>query len=221
MWSLFLKGGWVMYPLLGISIIAVAIIIERLITLQRIKTDTADFVKEINELLGKNMMEEALSRCESERSPAGKVIIGGLKHFRKSRDEVESAIETAGEIEIGKMEKGLTYLLTIAKISPLIGFFGTVIGMIKAFEAIGRFGVENPRMVAVGISEALITTAGGLLIAIPVFFAHFYFMNRINKFVLSMQESSLAFLETIGELEEKIALRAAQIDEIGGEYIEV
>ncbi len=221
MWSLIVKGGWVMYPLLALSVIALAIIIERLVALHRIRVNTSDFVEEINELLGKNQMEEAIARCERENSPAGRVIMAGLKNFRKSREEVEGAIETAGDIEISKMEKGLLYLLTIAKISPLLGFFGTVVGMIKAFEAIGRFGVENPRMVALGISEALITTAAGLIIAIPVFFAHFYFTNRINRFVLSMQESSLAFLEALSELEEKIAMRAAQVDEIGGEYIEV
>ncbi|RMG59072.1 MAG: MotA/TolQ/ExbB proton channel family protein [Deltaproteobacteria bacterium] len=221
MWGLIVKGGWVMYPLIGLSVIALAIIIERWVALHRLNVNTTDFVTEINELLAKNEMEEAIARCERENSPAGRVIMAGLKNFRKSREEVESAIETAGEIEIAKLEKGLLYLLTIAKISPLLGFFGTVVGMIRAFEAIGRFGVENPRLVALGISEALITTAAGLVIAIPVFFAHFYFTNRINRFVLSMQESTLAFLETLGELEEKIALRAAQIDEIGGEYIEV
>ncbi len=221
MWELFVKGGWVMYPLLILSILAIAIITERLLALRKIRTDTADFVKEINEFLEQNNIDGALERCDQEKSPAGRVIMGGLKNFRKSRDEVQSAIESAGEIEIGKMEKGLMYLLTIAKLSPLIGFFGTVLGMIKAFEAIGRFGVENPRLVAVGISEALITTAAGLVVAIPVFFAHFNFLNRINKFVLSLQESSLVFLETLGKMEEKIAMRAAEIDEIGGEYIEV
>lgn len=221
MWNLFAKGGWVMYPLLLLSIISVAIIIERIISHRKIRTDTAEFSEEVNELLSNNMIEEAINRCEKEEGPAGRVIMAGIKSFRKSRQEVESSIESAGEIEVAKMEKGLMYLLTIAKISPLIGFFGTVIGMIKAFEAIGRFGVENPRLVALGISEALITTAAGLIIAIPVFFAHFYFMNRIDKFVISLQESGLSFLETMGELEEKIAMRTSKIDEIGGDYLEV
>jgi len=219
--TLFQKGGPVMYVLLLFSIVALAIMIERFVFLRRARMDIKDFVRRINEALTENKIDEAILICEEHQSPVATVFKAGLKKYRKSREEIEKAIENSGNLEVARLERGLVVLSTIGKIAPLLGFFGTVIGMIMAFESIGRAGLGDPRVVATGISQALITTATGLTIAIPVLFAQYLFVHRINKIVFEMQESSLNFLDTMEELEEKIAQRATQREMIGGEYLEI
>jgi biopolymer transport protein ExbB len=123
-------------------------------------------------------------------------------------------------LEVAQLEKGLLILQTISKIAPLIGLFGTVTGMIQSFQAMGGAGGENPRMVAAGIGEALIATAGGLVVAIPAYFLSFYFINEVNKFLLDMQKSSIQFLDVLAEHEEKMAASRV-LDSIGGDFLEV
>lgn len=220
MMELFQKGGIVMYPLLLCSIAALGIILWRFYELHRIKTNAGEFMENINSYLSKNQIEEAIESCERFEGPVVSIVKAGLKKYRKGSEEIARAIENAGSVEVAKLEQGLLILLGIAKTTPLVGFLGTVAGMIKAFATIGRVGVENPKIVSIGISEALITTATGLAIAIPVYFAHYYFFGRVNRFVRTMQESSIELLDAMGELEEKIALRSSQFEEIGGEYLE-
>lgn len=209
-----------MYPLLLCSMIAVVIVLWRFYELHRIKMNAGEFMDNINEHLLKNNIEEAIESCENFAGPVVSIVKAGLKKFRKGSDEIAKAIENAGSVEVAKLEQGLLVLMGIAKTAPLLGFFGTVSGMINAFTMIGTVGVEDPKLVAGGISAALITTATGLAIAIPVYLVHFYFTGRINSFVRTMQESSISVLDTLEELEENIALRSSQFEEIGGEYLE-
>lgn len=218
--ELFQKGGPVMYPLVLCSIAALVIILWRFYELHRVKVNAGEFMENIHELLAKNEIEEAIESCESFTGPVVSIVKAGLKKYRKGGGEIARAIENAGSVEVAKLEQGLLILLGIAKTAPLLGFFGTVAGMIRSFATIGTVGVENPRLVSIGISEALITTATGLAIAIPVYLAHFYFTGRINRFVRTMQESSIRVLDAMGEMEEKIALRSSQFEKIGGEYLE-
>ncbi len=210
-----------MYPLLALSIVTVAISIERFIYLRRARTDASEFMGVIHGLLSKNALDEAYKHCESTSGPIAGIIQSGLKNQRRGRQEVVRAIEDAGALEVAKLEKGILVLQTISKIAPLIGLFGTVTGMIRSFQAMGGAGGENPRMVAAGIAEALVATAGGLVVAIPAYFLSFYFMNLVGKFLLDMQKSSIHFLDVLGELEEKVAERSQRLDTIGGDYLEV
>lgn len=221
MLDLFIKGGFAMYPLLALSIVTVAIAIERFIYLRRARTDASEFMGVIHELLSRNALDEAYKHCESTSGPIAGIIQSGLKNQRRGRQEVVRAIEDAGALEVAKLEKGILVLQTISKIAPLIGLFGTVTGMIRSFQAMGGAGGENPRMVAAGIAEALVATAGGLVVAIPAYFLSFYFMNKVGKFLLDMQKSSIHFLDVLGELEEKVAERSQRLDTIGGDYLEV
>jgi len=221
MLDLFFKGGFAMYPLLALSVVTVAIAIERVIYLRRARTDTSEFMGVIHDLLSRNALDEAYKHCESTSGPIAGIIQSGLKNQRRGRQEVVRAIEDAGAIEVAKLEKGILVLQTISKIAPLIGLFGTVTGMIRSFQAMGGAGGENPRMVAAGIAEALVATAGGLVVAIPAYFLSFYFMNKVGKFLLDMQKSSIHFLDVLGDLEEKVAERSQRLDTIGGDYLEV
>jgi biopolymer transport protein ExbB len=221
MLELFIRGGPVMYPLAILSIMSLAIIVERVWFLRRARMDTKEFMTKINEALSGNQIEEAAAICEEYQGPLGSVFREALKKHQRSREEIEKAIEGSGSVEVAKMERNLIVLGTIGKLAPLIGFFGTVIGMVKAFESIAASGLGDPQVVAGGISQSLITTAGGLAVAIPTVFAQYIFIHWINRFVLEMQESSIKFLDGLTDLEEKLARRTAQRDMIGGEYLEI
>ncbi len=219
MLEIFMKGGFVMYPLLLLSIIAFGVAIERMYTLSKVKMDTKEFIEKVFLALSNNLITEALQTCETYSGAVARMLKAGLQKYQKGREEVEKAITSSGSLEVAKMERGLSLLQSVAGISPLIGFLGTVVGMIKSFEAMGRTG--NASEVAIGIYEALITTAAGLIVAIPAAFIKNYFTNRINNFVYDMEESSLNFLNALEELEEKLAQRSTQADSIGGEYLEI
>jgi len=221
MLDLFAKGGFAMYPLLILSVITVAIAIERMIYLRRVKTDAGEFMGVVNEFLSRNALDDAYRHCESTSGPLSGIIKSGLKNQRRGRSEVIRSIEDAGALEVAQLEKGILVLTTVSKIAPLIGLFGTVTGMIRSFQAMGAAGGDNPKLVAAGIAEALVATAAGLVVAIPAYFLSFYFMNRVGKFVLDMQKSSIQFLDALGDLEEKVADRSQRLDTIGGDYLEV
>ena len=220
MLEMYMKGGFAMHPMLVLSILAVAITIERFIYLRRAKTDADAFMEAINGYLERNALEEAAEYCDRNSVPISRIIKAGLKSRKRGRNEVVRSIEDAGGLEVAKLEKGILILQTIAKIAPLIGLFGTVTGMITAFQAMGGVGGDNPRMVASGIGEALIATAGGLVVAIPVYFLSFYFINEVNKFLLDMQKSSIQFLDGMADHEEKMAATRV-LDSIGGDYLEI
>jgi len=209
-----------MYALLLCSMTALMVILWRFYELHRIKVNAGEFMENIHRHLKKNEIQEAIECCDDFSGPVVSIVKAGLKKYRKGAEETARAIENAGSVEVAKLEQGLLILLGIAKTAPLLGFFGTVAGMIRAFTTIGAVGVEDPRLVSVGISEALITTAAGLAIAIPTYLAHFYFISRVNRFVRTMQESSIEVIDAMADLEEQIALLTSKFEKIGGEYLE-
>lgn len=220
MLKLFIEGGFVMYPLLGLSILTVAISVERFVYLRRAQTDTGKFMEAINGFLSRNALEEAYQHCESTTGPIASIIRAGIKNQKRGREEVVRAVEDAGALEVAKLEKGILILQTVAKIAPQIGLFGTVLGMIRAFSAMGGGG-DSPKMIAAAIAEALTATAAGLGVALPAYFVSFVFVNSIGKSMVEMQKSSIEFLDNLGDLEEKVAERTQRFDTVGGEYLEV
>ena len=220
MLELFQKGGPAMWPLLALSLAALAVMVERVLVLYRSRTDTETFMANISGALSAQRYDEALEIANSGSGAMARILVAGLEKIRKGRTQVEAAIEGRGNVEVAKLEKGLMFLQAVAKTAPLIGFFGTVSGMIKAFESMGKAGLGDPTQVAFGISEALITTAAGLAVAIPVFFAHSLFLGKVNRFITDMEEGSIRFLDALEQAEEQQA-RALQMEEIGGEYLEI
>lgn len=186
--TVFLKGGWVMYPIVACSIIGVAIITEKFIVLKKARVNVPAFLIKIRNMVKKKDIEGAISYCMQERTPVANIVKKGLKKFRYGHKRVTEAIESAGRQEISKMEKGLPILATISGIAPLLGFLGTVTGMISAFMKIQELqGSANPSDLAGGIWEALITTAFGLIVGIPALAFYNYFTSRINKIVVDME----------------------------------
>lgn len=186
--SIFLKGGYLMWPILLCSILGLTVIIDRYIVLRKTKINIPAFTVRIRGLIKKKDISGAISHCMEEKSPVANIIRKGLKKYRLGHERVKEAIENAGRQEISKLEKGLSVLATIAGIAPLLGFLGTVTGMIQAFMRIEDLaGSANPSDLAGGIWEALITTAFGLIVGIPALAFYNYFLSAVKKIVGNME----------------------------------
>jgi biopolymer transport protein ExbB len=194
------KGGYLMIPILLCSVISLAIIIERFVNLREDKVIPKDFFNRIKGLLLEGHINEVLSICSKSNKPIAKIIEAGIMKYYFGRDEIKEAIEDAGRHEIAYLEKYLNILSTIAGVTPLLGLLGTVWGMIKVFNVISTAGVgQDYQLMAVGISEALITTAAGLAVAIPALVFHNFFSERADKLILKMEKSSMELTEILSQ----------------------
>ena len=196
MFSIILAAGWPIWPLLCASIIAVALIIERLISLRRSKVLPAGLLQRVIAEYKKKGSNEALLTNLEAQSPLGRVLSAGLRNVGSSREIMREAIEEAGGMVAHELDRYLTTLGTIASISPLMGLFGTVVGMIEIFGSQSPTG-SNPMQLAHGISVALYNTGFGLVIAIPgmIFWRHFRAL--VNSFVLEMQQQAVRLVEVL------------------------
>jgi len=183
-----LKGGWVMLFIFIASIMAISIIVDRYLTIRKSRLNVPAFLVKIRGLLKKNDIDSAINFCLETKTPVANIVKKGLKKFNFGHERVKEAIESAGRQEINKLEKGLSVLATIAGVAPLLGFLGTVTGMISAFMRIEDLqGSANPSDLAGGIWEALLTTAFGLAVGILAYTFYNYLVNAINKFVLDIE----------------------------------
>lgn len=198
--EIFLKGGIIMWLILISSIIGLAVVIDRFIVLRKAKINIPAFLVRIRGFIKKKDISGAISHCMEEKSPVANVVRKGLKKYKFGHDRVKEAIENAGSQEISKLEKGLTVLATVAGIAPLLGFLGTVTGMIQAFMTIEDLaGAANPSDLAGGIWEALITTAFGLIVGIPALAFYNYFLSAIKRLVGEIEVVANDVVEFIQE----------------------
>jgi len=201
----FFQGGPLMWPILLCSIIAVAVAFERLFTLRRARIDTREFMATIRTVLKRGMIDDAIAVCDENAGPIAHILKAGILKHDKPRGAIREAIENAGLLEIPRLERYLNVLATVANISPLIGLLGTVQGMIRCFwEIQSKMGVVNPSDLAEGIGNALITTAGGLLVAIPTLVIYNYFLSRVNNMVQEMEISSSELLDLLTDKEDTL-----------------
>lgn len=196
----FNRGGPFMWPILFCSIVAVTFIIERSLTMMRARTNTRNFMTDLLNAVRREGVTAGERVCEQTRGPIAAIVFSGLKQAKRGPEAVEKAIETAGAVEMSFLERGLIWLATVSTIAPLLGFLGTVSGMIRAFDAIAAADQVSAKLVAGGISEALITTEAGLLVAIVTSVFHNFFLSQIDRFVIEMEESSSELVNTIDEL---------------------
>ena len=188
-------GGWLMVPLVACSVVAVAIVLERLWTLQRARVLPKGLTAQVWDLLSHNQLDQRALQRIQESSPLGQVLAAGLVQRHAPRDVLKDAIEDTGRHVVHELERYLGPLGTIAAISPLLGLLGTVSGMIRAFTAITTQGVGNPTVLAGGISEALVTTAAGLAVAIPSLIAYRYLRGRVDGLVVLIEKEAIDFIE--------------------------
>lgn len=198
--KLFLKGGNFMWWLLTVAVLGLVFIIERGITLSRAKVNTRKLIGTVITTLRTEGVQAAAEECQKWRGPIAAILYSGLQKADRGDEAVEKAIGTAGVIEMSFLERGLVWVSSVANIAPLVGFLGTVSGMINAFEAIANSDQVNAKLVASGISEALITTATGLVIAIPATLAYNYFVSAIDRFTIEMEEAAMELIEALDTL---------------------
>ncbi len=203
MFDFFEKGGLMLLPIVLCSIVALGIIVERFWSLKRNKILPPDLVPQVWKLSREEKLDAMAIRRLKVGSPLGAILAAGLSNSRFGREIMKESIEEVGRQVAHDLERYLTALGTVSAITPLLGLLGTVVGMIKVFAAIMSQGVGDPSVLAGGISEALITTAAGLAVAIPSLMFHRYFEGRVDDLVLNMEEESLKLIEMIhGERED-------------------
>lgn len=186
-----------MWPLLLCAVIGLIIIVWKFFSLTSTSSKTKALLEDVDGLIANRRLEEAKARCRESDTPVSQILLAGLDKHQEGTERVLTAIENEGMIQMSRLESGLVWLATIANVAPLLGFLGTVAGMIIAFGAIELAGEVDATLVAGGIKVALITTATGLAIAIPVNIAHNYFVSKIDSMVIEMEETSQNLVETL------------------------
>jgi biopolymer transport protein ExbB len=198
MWEIVKAGGPFMVPIILCSIIAAGILFERLWTLQRKRVLPQELIKRVTDLTDKNQVTPKVIEALEKNSPLGRVLAAALINRDRGREIMMERVEDTGRHVIHELERFLNSLGTIASISPLLGLLGTVTGIIRAFNAVMLGGMGDPRLLAGGISEALITTAGGLAVAIPSFIAYRYLRGKVEGIVVDMEKIAVKFADSLG-----------------------
>jgi biopolymer transport protein ExbB len=190
-------GGWLMWPIIACSVVAVAIILERLWTLQEKRVLPPSVGNHVSELMQHGQIDAKQIQQVHSSSPIGQVLAVGLAYRNASREVLKEVVEDTGRHVVHDLERYLSPLGTIAAISPLLGLLGTVSGMIRSFTAITANGVPNAAVLAEGISEALVATAAGLTVAIPSLIAYRYLRGRVDGLVVKIEKESIRFIEAL------------------------
>jgi biopolymer transport protein ExbB len=200
--QLFADGGFMMYPLLLASLLGLGVIIAKAYILFKARSAAHRVLTEADALAREGKLDEAIDLAERTPGPVPAILLAGLRRIQRRRTgrDVEKAMASTGTIELGFLERGLVVLATVATVAPLMGFLGTVWGMIAAFGAIEAAGQVEATLVAAGIKIALITTATGLMIAIPVNIAYNYFVTRIDQLIVNMEEGTSAVINLLWDV---------------------
>lgn len=189
--------GFMRWPLALCLILGLAVIAWKFVDLSGKASKTRKILRDVDEVLNQGRIREALEITRDSNAPAAKILYAGLERHDEGTERIMKAIENQGLIELSKLEKGLVVLATLTNVAPLLGFLGTVIGMIQAFQSIELAGEVEATLVAGGIKVALLTTAAGLVIAIPVSVGHNYFVARIDSLVIDMEESAQRMIDAL------------------------
>lgn len=198
--QIYIDGGGMMHAILACLIIGLGFSIERLITLTMASINNRKFLAKIKQALNEGGVEAATDVCANTRGPVASIFHAGLLRVDRGIEHVEKAIMNAGSIEMAFLEKNLIWLATIIAVAPMLGFLGTVWGMIQSFDSIKKANDISPAIVAGGISVALITTMFGLVVAIIIQTLHNYFVSRIDKLIVDMEESSTELVDSLIEM---------------------
>lgn len=190
-------GGLMMWPILGCSIVAMVIVLDRFWTLRYRRVMPEHLLAQVWQTLRSGGLTQDSIRELRQRSPLGFILAAGLVHRHQSREVMKESIETSGRVVASDLERYLNTLGTIASVTPLLGLLGTVIGMVEVFGAISQFGVGNPQLMAGGISQALIATMAGLGVAIPSLFFFRFFRGRVNHFIVLMEQEAVRLMELL------------------------
>jgi len=200
LWALLLKGGWFMLPLAIFSVIAVYIFVERFIAINRATKEETNFMNNIRDFIHDGRLDSALSLCKNNTSPIARMIEKGLLRIGKPLSDVNAAIENVGKLEVNKLEKNIAALATVAGAAPMIGFLGTVSGMINAFYRMANAGNNiDISVLSGGIYEAMVTTLAGLVVGIIGYICYNILVARIEKVVFMLEARATEFMDLLNE----------------------
>lgn len=202
MFEIIRAGGWVMWPLILCSVIALAIIIERFWSLRTNSVVPRGLVAQVWQWVKNGDLDKKKLDLLRQTSPLGKILAAGLVNMHHDREMMKASIEEVANQVVHELERYLAALGTIAEISPLLGLLGTVTGIISMFEAVGAEGLGSPALFSTGLSEALITTATGLFVAIPAYVFYRYFRARVDSLIIQMEQEAIRLIDVLhGERE--------------------
>ncbi len=200
LWELFAKGGWLMWPLLALGGVTIYIFVERYIAIQRAGKINKDFMNVIRDYISQGRVRDAVTVCQENNTPIARMIEKGISRIGRPMSDVQSAVENVANLEVSKLEENLPILATIAGGAPMIGFLGTVLGMVQTFmEMSTAGGTVDMSLLAGGMYVAMVTTIAGLIVGIPAYFFHNYLAARIEKLVFKMEANSIAFLDLLSQ----------------------
>jgi biopolymer transport protein ExbB len=198
--DLAIKGGWVMIPIAILSVLAVYVFVERIMTLQKAARIDQNFMNRIKDYIHDGKIDSAMALCQSTQNPLARMIEKGISRIGRPLNDINTAIENIGQIEVYKLEKGLPILASCAGAAPMLGFFGTVLGMVKTFMDMSSAGNSlDIGLLSNGIYIALITTVGGLLVGIPAYFAYNYLVTKVEELVNRLESYTMEFMDLLNE----------------------
>ena len=199
-WDLTMAGGWLMIPLALLAVVSIYIFFERLLAIRSASREDGAFMERIKNFIHNGEIDRALELCQQTNSPSARMIEKGVSRIGRPMNDVLVAIENVGNMEIAKLEKGFTWLATTAAGAPMIGFLGTVTGMVQAFFQLASAGANsNVSILAGGIYEALVTTVGGLVVGIIALFAYNYLTSRVGKVMNKLEGKTMEFMDLLNE----------------------
>lgn len=199
-WDLCVQGGFIMIVLAVLALISIYIFVERCIVIRKAARDDASFMERIRDYIHEGETESALNLCSRTATPVSRLIAKGISRLGRPMNDVLVAIENTGNIEIARLEKGLPWLATTAAGAPMLGFLGTVIGMVEAFFNLASAGTSaNIDVLAGGIYEALVTTVAGLVVGIIALFAYNYLVACINRVMNNLESKTMEFMDLLNE----------------------
>ena len=199
-WDLAMKGGWIMLPIVLLSIVAVYIFFERYFAITKAAKEDINFMNRIKDYIHEGKIESALTLCKTVENPIARMIEKGINRIGRPLNDVSAAIENVGNLEISKLEKGLPTLATVSGGAPMIGFLGTVMGMINAFYQMSNAGNNiDVSMLSGGIYQAMVTTVAGLIVGILAYFAYNTLVARVEKVVFKMEARTTEFMDLLNE----------------------
>ncbi|GIV24169.1 MAG: MotA/TolQ/ExbB proton channel family protein [Bacteroidia bacterium] len=200
LWDFIVMGGWAMVPIILLAAIGLYIFLERYLLIAKYDKDPSAFMEQVKSAIRQGDVRKAEALCMATATPFARMVGKGISRLGSPLPDIAAAIQNQGNLEILQLEKNIPYLATISALSPMLGFLGTVTGLIQAFMKIAHLqGNVNPAVLADGIYEAMITTAAGLIVAIPMHFAYNVLVNRIQSFILKMEAVSMGFLDVLQE----------------------
>ncbi len=200
LWELFNKGGWLMWVLLLLGGFTIFIFVERFLAIRKASRLDMHFMNRIRDYIYDGKIDSAINLCKKTDTPIARMVEKGIERLGRPMNDVQTAIENVANLEVSKLENGLPFLATIAGGAPMIGFLGTVMGMVQTFmDMSAAGGTVDMALLSSGMYIAMVTTVGGLIVGIPAYFGYNYLVARIEKLVFRMEANSIAFMDILNQ----------------------